>query len=79
MIVINIVTGDNRKKNSSYTSLSKVEESYFALNLFGQEESFQLIDGFYQKTITEDELTIFFSDEGTIFNLKIFRVLVRPY
>ena len=45
----------------------QVEESYFALNFQGseQESSFQLIDGFYQKIISQDQLSISFpSDEG---------------
>ena len=48
-----------------HRSLVKVEESYFALNLAGQESSFQLIDGFYQTTISQDQLSISFpSNEG---------------
>lgn len=53
--------------NSTYVPemTIEVEESYFALNLAGQEAAFQLIGGYYQKTFAQEELSITFpNDEG---------------
>ena len=59
-----VVSCNNNSTNVPEMTI-KVEESYFALNLAGQEAAFQLSDGYYQKIISQEELSITFpTDEG---------------
>ena len=59
------VVGCNNNSTNVPEMTIKVEESYFALNLAGQEAAFQLTDGYYQKIISQEELSITFpTDEG---------------
>ena len=54
----------------------EVAESYYTSNLSGQ-EGFALADGFYSKTIAEDDLEFTFSDDPDGTSTKIFNEILK--
>ena len=42
----------------------KISQEYFDNNLRGQENSYNLVDGFYERTIPQDQLTLEFHENG---------------
>ena len=54
----------------------EVAEGYFTSNLSGQ-EGFALADGFYSKTIAEDDLEFTFSDDPDGTSTKIFNEILK--
>ena len=54
----------------------QVAESYYTNNLSGQ-EGFALADGFYSKTIAEDDLEFTFSDDPDGTSTKIFNEILK--
>ena len=59
----------------------KISQEYFENNLIGEESNFELENGFYFRTIQQDDLVLDFdsTDDGKFLTILCLKILISNY